>query len=303
METGDGGACHIDGAQLASWRREAIAEAMAAGVAPAELDWLLQEFAGLDKLSLRLESFKDQAVLQLGLDFAELKRLWRQRIDRRMPVQYLTGMAPWRHFSLAVSPDVLIPRPETECLIDLAIASISSHRDLILGNWADLGTGSGAIALGLAAAFPDAIIHAVDCSPNALTIAEKNAIDSGLRTRIRFDIGNWFEPLEELKGQLSGMVANPPYIPTKMIAELQPEVTLHEPHLALDGGEDGLDCIRELVAIAPDFLIGGGVWLVEMMASQAPSVREMLSNQGSYDQIQIFPDLAGIERFALAYKR
>ena len=293
----------IDGAQLASWRREAMGEARAAGVAPAELDWLLQEAAGLDKLSLRLESFKDLAEIQLGLDFAELKRLWRQRLDGRMPVQYLTGVAPWRHFSLTVSPDVLIPRPETECLIDLAIASVSSKRDLTLGNWADLGTGSGAIALGLAAAFPHARIHAVDCSPNALTIAEKNAFQEGLRTRIRFYRGNWFEPLGELKGQLSGMVANPPYIPSKMIADLQAEVRLHEPHLALDGGDDGLDCIRELVAIGPDYLVGGGVWLVEMMAGQAPVVRDMLENQGSYDRIKIFPDLAGIERFALAYKR
>ncbi|MBC6475354.1 MAG: peptide chain release factor N(5)-glutamine methyltransferase [Hormoscilla sp. GM102CHS1] len=293
----------IDGAQLASWRREAIAEAIAAGVAPAELDWLLQEFAGLDKLSLRLESFKDLAEIQLGLDFGELKRLWRQRLNGRMPVQYLTGVAPWRHFSLAVSPEVLIPRPETECLIDLAIASISSKRDLTWGNWADLGTGSGAIALGLASVFPDAIIHAVDCSANALKIAEKNAFNSGLAQRIRFYRGSWFEPLGELKGQLSGMVANPPYIPRKMIPQLQPEVTLHEPHLALDGGDDGLDCIRELLAIGPDYLCPGGVWLVEMMASQAPQVREMLENQGSYDQIQIFPDLAGIERFALAYKR
>lgn len=293
----------IDGAQLASWRRKAIAEAMAAGVAPGELDWLLREFAGLDKLSLRTESFKDQAALQLGLDFAELKRLWRQRIDAKMPVQYLTGVAPWRHFSLAVSPDVLIPRPETECLIDLAIASSESKRDLKLGHWVDLGTGSGAIALGLATAFPQGTIHAVDCSPNALTIAEKNANEEGLKERIRFYRGNWFDPLGELKGNLSGMVANPPYIPKKMIAELQAEVRLHEPHLALDGGEDGLDCIRELVALAPDYLVGGGVWLVEMMASQAPAVREMLENQGSYDKIQIFPDLAGIERFAMAYKR
>jgi len=304
MGTGDG-QCdrHIDGAQLASWRREATGEAIAAGVAPAELDWLLQEIASLDKLSLRLESFKDLAEIQLGLDFAALKRLWRQRLDGRMPVQYLTGVAPWRHFSLAVSPDVLIPRPETECLIDLAIASSESKSALRLGDWADLGTGSGAIALGLAEAFPDATIHAVDCSPKALTIAEKNAMQRGKPTRIRFYRGNWFEPLGELKGNLSGMVANPPYIPRKMIPQLQPEVTLHEPHLALDGGEDGLDCIRELVAIASDYLCPGGVWLVEMMASQAPQVREMLENQGSYDKIQIFPDLAGIERFALAYKR
>ena len=293
----------IDGAQLALWRREAIGQANRAGVEPAAIDQLLDEFTGLDELSLRLELFKDKAEIQLYIDFAKLKRLWRQRLDGRMPVQYLTGVTHWRNFSLIVSPDVLIPRPQSKCLIDLAIASVKSKSEFISGDWADLGTGSGAIALGLAEAFPSGTIHAVDYSPKALKIAEKNAAKEGLRNRIRFYQGNWFDPLGDLKGQLSGMVANPPYMPSKTIPELQPEMRLHEPNLAYDGGEDGLNFIRELVEIAPDYLCLGGVWLVEMLAGQAPAVREMLENQGSYEEVQIFSDLAGVADVVLACKR
>ena len=171
------------------------------------------------------------------------------------------------------------------------------------GQWADLGTGSGAIALGLADVFRTATIHAVDRSPDALAIAQQNALNSGLADSIRFYQGSWWEPLESLKGQFSGMVSNPPYIPTSTVSTLQPEVVNHEPHLALDGGADGLDCIRHLIEISPTYLRPGGVWLVEMMAGQAEAVRELLQNQGSYCNIEIHADLAGIERFAVAYKK
>ena len=293
----------ISGLELWSWRRQVQEEAIAANIPPSEVDWLLQEVANLDQLSLRLELFKDRPNIQLTVDFSQLKRLWQQRIEARIPVQYLAGVAPWRHFSLVVSPDVLIPRPETENLIDLVRAAMKDAAPLASGHWVDLGTGSGAIALGLAEVFPEAIIHAVDCSPQALAIARQNAEKFGFTQRIRFYWGSWFEPLAAFKGQLSGMVANPPYIPSNLVPQLQPEVAKHEPHLALDGGADGLDCIRELVTTAADYLCSGGVWSIEMMAGQAIAVRELLEDSGKYCQIQIFSDLAGIERFALAYKK
>lgn len=99
------------------------------------------------------------------------------------------------------------------------------------------------------------------------------------------------------------MVSNPPYIPTEQLDSLQPEVAKHEPHLALDGGEDGLAAIRHLVDVAPDYLVPGGIWLVEMMAGQAAIVARMLEERGSYHRIKILSDLAGIDRFALAYRR
>lgn len=294
----------VSGLALWHWRQEARKFALEAGIPSTEVDWLLTEVAELDTLTLRLEAFKERSQIQLRVPLSTLFQLWQQRIQAREPVQYLAGVAPWRHFSLKVSPAVLIPRPETEYLIDLAVeaAKNSPTPNLASGHWADLGTGSGAIALGLAEVFPSATIHAVDRSAEALAIAQQNAQQLGWQERIQFNQGSWWQPLESLKGQISGMVSNPPYIPSPMIQDLDPEVRNHEPHLALDGGIDGLDCIRQLITVSPDYLRPGGVWLVEMMAGQADTVQALLHQQGSYCQIQIVSDLAGIRRFALAYR-
>jgi release factor glutamine methyltransferase len=291
----------VAGLELWEWRKSAQAAAIAAAIPPIEVDWLLQEFAGLDRLALRLESFKERAEVSLKLPFSDLKNRWQQRLQERIPLQYLIGTAPWRQFCLKVAPGVLIPRPETECLIDLAIAAVEPAE--VKGHWVDLGTGSGAIAIGLATAFPQATIQAVDWSSEALTIAQANAETYHLTDRIQFNQGFWLQPLEHLKRRISGIVSNPPYIPTQMLSDLQPEVARHEPHLALDGGPDGLDSIRHLVTTAPDYLHPGGILLFEMMAGQAIAVTQLLQTEDSYRQIQIFPDLAGIDRFALAYRK
>jgi release factor glutamine methyltransferase len=156
--------------------------------------------------------------------------------------------------------------------------------------------------VGLADAFKNATIHAVDASPEALEVAMENSRRLGFEERIQFYRGSWWNPLVSLKGQVSGMISNPPYIPTSIIPTLQPEVRDREPHLALDGGVDGLDCIRYLVEVSHTYLQPGGIWLIEMMAGQAETVREMLHNNGNYCNIQIHKDLAGIDRFALAFK-
>jgi release factor glutamine methyltransferase len=294
----------VSGSELWQWRQDARKSAVAASVPVEEVDWLLQEVTGLDALGLRLESFKARASIDLRYPLPMLSQLWHRRLHDRSPIQYLAGVTPWRHFSLSVSPAVLIPRPETEYLIDLAVGAVknSPTPQLTEGHWADLGTGSGAIALGLAEAFKAATIHAVDCSADALAVAQLNAQQLGFAQRIQFYQGSWWEPLSALKGQISGMVANPPYIPSSWIPQLQPEVANHEPHLALDGGSDGLDCIRQLIKTSPDYLRSGGVWLIEMMAGQADTVAQLLHQQGSYCHIQIISDLAGIDRFALAYR-
>ncbi|BAT56304.1 Modification methylase HemK [Nostoc sp. NIES-3756] len=293
----------VSGLQLWQWRTRATQSAIAHNVPVVEVDWLLQEIAGLDRLALRLESFKDWSEIAIDLSLDELDQLWQRRLSDRLPVQYIAGMTPWRNFKLTVSSAVLIPRPETECLIDLAVAAVADSElapQLQQGHWVDLGTGSGAIALGLADTFREATIHAVDYSREALAIAEQNACNLGLIERIKFYQGRWWEPLNLLKGQVSGMVSNPPYIPSNVVPTLQPEVVNHEPHLALDGGTDGLDAVRHLVEVAPSYLQPGGIWLIEMMAGQAEAVKTLLQQQGNYENIQIHADLAGIERFALA---
>jgi release factor glutamine methyltransferase len=295
----------VSGQELFLWRHQAKQAAIAAQVSPDEVDWLLCEVAGLERLELHLESFREQPLIELKQPFSLLLHRWQRRLQERLPIQYVAGVVPWRNFSLKVSPSVLIPRSETESLIDLVAQSVQKRSTSAIssGHWVDLGTGSGAIAIGLAEVLTNATIHAVDCSLAALTIAQHNAESLEFAQRIQFYQGSWWSPLDTLKGQVSGMVSNPPYIPTALIAALQPEVTKHEPHLALDGGRDGLDCIRQLVNTSPDYLCSGGVWAIEMMAGQAEQVTQLLYDQGSYFNIQIFPDLAGIERFALAYRR
>lgn len=288
----------VSGAELWQWRQNAQAAAIAAEVNPYEVDWLLQELAGLDALALRLGSFRNQAAIALKLSLAELDLLWQHRLRDRQPIQYLAGRTPWRDFSLRVSPAVLIPRPDTEEIIDVALA-LTAATDRT-GHWVDLGTGSGAIALGLAQAFPQAPIHAVDYSTEALAIAQQNAVENHLGDRIQFYHGSWFEPLAALRGQLRGMVSNPPYIPRGLLPTLQPEVIRHEPQLALDGGEDGLDALRHLVETAPAYLQPGGIWLVELMAGQAIAVTHLLETTGRYTAIQSHQDLSGNERFVSA---
>jgi release factor glutamine methyltransferase len=292
------------GAELWSWLQQARQQSKAAGIDPAEADWLLLAVSDLDRLALRLGDFRGRRAIALNCSLAELNRRWQLRLQQRLPVQYLAGAVPWRQLQLRVSPAVLIPRPETELLIEkvlLAIQQSPQAEQLRRGIWADLGTGSGAIAIALAQALPQAQIYAVDISPAALAVAQENAQLNGLAERIMFCCGSWFAPLAAVQGQLAGMVSNPPYIPTHLVATLAPEVQC-EPALALDGGSDGLAALRQLAIAAPVYLQVGGLWLVEIMAGQAEAVRALLAQQGAYGAIATSPDLAGIERFVQAVR-
>lgn len=300
-------AFQVSGQRLWQWYQQAISD-LSQGQGRSlvdlrqELDWLLLEVSDLTPLDLKLTPSAPPNI-QMQVSLEELQQLWHQRLAENRPVQHLTGTAHWRQFHLQVSKDVLIPRPETELLIDLAVDAAQNSARLDYSNlWADLGTGSGAIALGLATTFPQGTVHTVDCSREALAVAQRNSQTYGLDPQIHFHWGQWFEPLVGLEGQFSGIVSNPPYIPTEILPTLQPEVFEHEPHLALDGGEDGLAAIREIVAIAPQYLQSGGVLLLEMMSGQDKAVEALLRPQGQYEQIQIHPDLAGIPRFAQAYR-
>lgn len=294
----------VSGQEFEQWYEQAQGEGIKYDVPLAELDWLLKTVIGLDSLSLRLKNFeKNTLVLNLP-SLNELNQLWQSRLIKRVPIQYLAGVVQWRYFSLYVSPSVLIPRPETELMIDLAQSAFPpSEMDFSSRHWVDLGTGSGAIALGLADLFPQDTIHAVDLSAEALEIAQKNAKNLGFFPQIKFYQGSWWEPLQELQGKVTGMLANPPYIPTSLLPHLAPEVIKYEPISALDGGNDGLEQIRDLVENAPEYLQSGGLWLIEIMMGQGKTVTQLLENQGSYRDIEIIEDLAGLDRFVKAYRR
>jgi release factor glutamine methyltransferase len=289
----------IAGKNLSIWYQQAKESAIANRVDPAEVDWLVQTITELDSLSLRLATWQNQPQIKSNKSLSELTKLWQQRLQERLPVQYLVETVFWRRFQLKVTPAVLIPRPETESIIDIAL-----ENNLISGSnqhWVDLGTGSGAIALGLADVFPEAMVHAVDISMEALEIAQENANSANFH-HIQFYQGSWWSPLGSLQGQITGMISNPPYIPSSQIAQLQPEVANHEPRLALDGGEDGLNDIRYLIKTAPEYLVSGGIWLIELMIGQADLVVALLKQHGEYKDLKVFRDLAGIERFVLAYR-
>ena len=287
----------ISGQELSQWRQQAIADLAQAQLSPKEVDIFLQAVTDLDTLSLRLQSFREREKIPLSYSWSEITKRWQKRLQARVPLQYLLESVVWRNFTLKVSPEVLIPRPETELLIDIVGETVRGDDG---GIWVDLGTGSGAIAIGLASILTKAEIYATDYSPTALAIAKENIINTGFADRIILKQGSWWTPLEKWQGQISGMVSNPPYIPSAEILDLQIEVREHEPRLALDGGEDGLTALRYLVATAPDYLRSGGLWLVEMRAGQGEKVAQMLENQGNYRQIQIINDLAGFDRFVLA---
>ena len=287
----------ISGQELSQWRQQAIADLEQAQLSPKEVDIFLQAVTDIDTLSLRLQSFREREKIPLSYSWSEITKRWQKRLQSRVPLQYLLESVVWRNFTLKVSPEVLIPRPETELLIDIVGETVRGDD---VGIWVDLGTGSGAIAIGLASILTKAEIYAIDYSQTALAIAKENIINTGFADRIILKQGSWWTPLEKWKGQISGMVSNPPYIPSAEILDLQIEVREHEPRLALDGGEDGLTALRYLVATAPDYLRSGGLWLVEMRAGQGEKVAQMLENQGNYRQIQIINDLAGFDRFVLA---
>ncbi len=284
------------------WREWAVRLAIEHQIDRYEIDWLLQRVANLEPLALRLESIGADETVNLTMPLDRLSTLWLARVTDRTPVQYLLGTTTWRDFELVVSPAVLIPRPETELIIDIAIERTSSTSKL--GVWFDLGTGSGAIAIALAKALPNAFIYATDCSLEALEIARANAIRLGVQSRITFEQGNWMSgaSFEHCRNSVAVIISNPPYIPSKQVLELQPEVANYEPHLALDGGLDGLDSIRQLVDTGAVNLEEGGMLLMEMMIGQGEAVVDLLVKKGCYRYIQVIEDLAGIDRFVVAWR-
>jgi release factor glutamine methyltransferase len=217
----------------------------------------------------------------------------RQRLER-VPVQYITGLAAFRHLDLVVTPDVLIPRPETEILVDVALECLPER-----GRVLDLCSGSGAIALSLAHESAEAQVVATDISEAALVVAKKNGERCGLDGRVEWLCGDLFAPLGGI-GPFDVVVANPPYVRLGDLADLEPEVRDHEPRLALDGGEDGLDYYRRIARAAADFILPGGYLLLEVGDGQSAEVEALLAQVGRFAEVQTRPDLNGVLRVVVA---
>ncbi len=289
----------LKGTDLLAWRRRLLAN----GGQAVDLDWLLDLAAGLRWQDLqRLQLDPDGAELTLDCSLEALEQQWLLHRQYQIPLQHLVGRCPWRDLELWVSPDALIPRQETELLVDLALArclEFPAHKGERVRIWADLGTGSGALAVALARQLSGWQGHAVDCSAAALALARRNleAWADGMAWQLHQ--GSWWQPLQPWWGQLDLVVSNPPYIPAGVVDQLDPVVRDHEPRLALDGGLDGLDCCRLLLEGAAEALAPGGWLLLEHHHDQSQAVLALMTNAGLRD-VQAAQDLEGIRRFALA---
>ncbi|NBV23813.1 MAG: peptide chain release factor N(5)-glutamine methyltransferase [Proteobacteria bacterium] len=221
-----------------------------------------------------------------------------QRRARHEPLQHLVGSTSFYGLEIAVSPAALIPRPETETLVELALAALARRgpSPTVL----DFGTGTGCIAIALAKESPAAAIHALDLSETALALARRNAATHQLTERIRFHLGDGFAGLPpELRFDL--IVSNPPYIPAAEIATLQPEVRDFDPRLALDGGADGLDFYRCLATDAAAWLAAGGGLFAEFGDGQAEAIKQLF-NAAGWEKTAIHADLTGRPRVVEAWR-
>ncbi|GDY08098.1 MAG: peptide chain release factor N(5)-glutamine methyltransferase [Planctomycetota bacterium] len=215
------------------------------------------------------------------------------------PVAYLVGHREFFGLDFRVTKDVLIPRPDTETLV---VDAIEILKPQAAPRVLDVGTGSGCIAISLAVNCPNAEVTAIDLSQAALNIARANAETHSVAGRIRWLCGDLFAPLTT-DTQFDLIASNPPYIASAEIETLAADVRLHEPRSALDGGPDGLDVIRRLIAGAPQYLVPQGKLLIEISGEQADAVTQLLAANGRYDDIAVLKDLAKQPRVVRAVRK
>jgi release factor glutamine methyltransferase len=272
--------------QALAWARATLAGA--SDDDPLDPAILLMRVLGVDRAALLTHPERTLTPEQ-----SALFRAWIERRAAGVPVPYLTG---WRAFydrELMVTPDVLIPRPETEHLIESAL-QWAQGRDPHRLRVVDVGTGSGAIAVILAAHLPGARLWAIDLSAAALNVARQNAIQQGVAEQITFMPGDLLEPMIAANQKADVIAANLPYIASDELETLA--VAQHEPRLALDGGADGLDLIRRLLRQAPQVLAPGGLLLLEIGAGQGERVRALAETAFPGAAISVIYDYAGSER-------
>jgi release factor glutamine methyltransferase len=269
--------------------RDAVARLRAAGIATARQDaeLVLARVLGTTRLALHLEPARRVAPDALGT----LEALLARRAGHE-PLQYVLGTEEFAGVRLAVGPGVFVPRPETELLVERAMALCPAGPARVL----DLCTGSGAVACALALRRPQCAVWAVELSPEAARWARANVEAAGVAGRVRVVEGDLFEPVPQLAGAVDLVVANPPYIAGPAVAGLPAEVRDWEPALALDGGPDGLAVIHRILAGAPRLARPGGAVLLEIGHDHAERLRGHLAGDPRYDAPVFHRDLLGYER-------
>jgi release factor glutamine methyltransferase len=267
--------------KILGWTRDYLA---GKGVENARLEseWLLAMALGLDRIGLYVNFDRPLNEAELSLFRGMVVRR-----ARREPLQHILGTQEFMGLDFETTPAALIPRHDTETLVEEAIKRSSDAKRVL-----DIGVGSGCIAVALAKALPDAEIFGVESSPAALELATRNVEHHGLRVNLAQ--GSLFEPFSGER--FDTICSNPPYIPSADIASLQPEVRDFEPREALDGGADGLDCYRAIIPRAPDHLKPGGWLIFEVGIGQAERVMYIFNETGRFTDIFTAKDPAGVDR-------
>ncbi len=258
-----------------------------------ETDWLLASALGVPAHVLILEGERPVSVLQAEQAWSLLRRR-----AARAPLQYILGTQEFRGLEMAVTPDVLIPRLETELLVEETLRAVAGVKGPAI---ADVGTGSGCIAAAIACECPGATVYALDLSGGALAVARSNATRHGMRDRIRFIQADLLEAFcVEAAGAFDVIVSNPPYIPERELEELQPEVARYEPRMALAAGPAGLAFYHRIIRDAPPLLKPGGRLIMELGWGRAEAVTQLARQRGAFGLVECRKDAAGIERVLIA---
>ena len=262
-----------------------------------QAELLLGDILNIERLDLYLQFERSLTIVEVDL--------YREHVRKRasgMPIQYVLGRASFRHLDLIVTPEVLIPRPETELLVDIAIGHVSKC-DVRRPRYLDLCCGSGALALSIAHESKKAFVVGSDFSPSALKIARNNARRNFLSDKVCWVCSDLFESLNFSESEFDVIVCNPPYIPKNQLNNLQTEIKNFEPRLALDGGEDGLDYYRRIVKDSVDYLGINGSLILEVGDGQADEVARLIENNGYLECVNVVSDLNNRPRIVTGAKK
>jgi len=266
-----------------------------------EAEILLSYFLEMSRSEIYLNSDR---VLK-DIEKAQLEKKIQKRIEK-IPLQYINKHQEFMGMDFLVEKGVLIPRPETEILVEEVIRKLKNYKCSNSLRVADLGTGTGIIAVSIAKFIEDVIIYATDISKKSLQIALKNTQKHGCKDKIIFLQGDLFEPFigKIKKNSLDGIISNPPYIDSHDFESLPPEIKDNEPKVALSGGIDGLDYYRKIIKKSPQYLKKNGFMALEVGFNQSKIVKELIIKENNFNQnIEITKDYLGIERVVIAYRK
>ncbi len=282
----------ISAEKFSLWKKKQITK----GGDNHSLNLLIDSLGGLSNIELNLLKIKPEKNLNLKVNLDLIESFWDKHLNTSIPIQYLSGISFWRNLKLEVSNRVLIPRPETELFIDIVSGIFKNKEEKI--TFVDLGTGSGAISIALALANPSWNGIATDIDKSAIEIASRNFKTNSNQSNLKFYNGNWWDPLENFKGEIDFAVANPPYIPQDTYEVLPIEVKNFEPKLALLGGKEGLDHINQIVQNAPLYLKNKGWLLIENHFDQGEKVKKLFL-ENRFTSVKVLKDFSGIGRFTI----